>query len=201
MSKRISRRSSDRKQDGVPQASQILIVCEGERTEPNYFSSFTTSSYKKIVVLGVGMNTLSLVERTIELSSKSIKYEQVWCVFDLDSFPKQNFEKAIKLAKNENIRVAYSNEAFEIWYLLHFDYHQSAMSRDQYKAKLTEKLGRKYEKSDPEIYSDLLRLQEFAIANAQRLLKEHHSSVLDSSDKNPSTTVHELVLELNKYVR
>ncbi|MCP4152147.1 MAG: RloB domain-containing protein, partial [bacterium] len=32
------------------------------------------------------------------------EYDQVWCVFDRDSFPPQNYNAAIKLAKQKNIR-------------------------------------------------------------------------------------------------
>ena len=153
------------------------------------------------MIKGLGMNTLSLVKETIKLRDEGEDYEQVWCVFDLDSFPKQNFEKAMQLAKIENIRVAYSNEAFEIWYLLHFDYPQAAMDRDQYKDILTTKLHKKYKKNDEDIYHDLFNKQNVALTNAKRLLSEDHESHINCSKKNPSTTVHELVIELNKYVR
>ncbi len=55
---------------------------------------------------------------------------RLWCVFDKDSFSDDNFNQAKKLAENNNIRPAYSNEAFELWYLLHFGYHQAATSRN-----------------------------------------------------------------------
>ena len=147
------------------------------------------------------MNTLSLVRRTIEIRNEKGPFEQVWCVFDLDSFPKQHFDEAIQLAKKESIKVAYSNEAFELWYILHFDYLQSQISRSQYIKILEERLGKKYRKNDLAIYDDILHLQETAILNAKRLLEEHHSSYINHSEKKPSTTVYELVLELNKHMR
>jgi hypothetical protein len=147
------------------------------------------------------MNTLSLVERTIVLRDEDKRFDQIWCVFDLDSFPKQNFEKAIQLAKKEKIRVAYSNEAFELWYVLHFDYLQSQVDRKQYIAILESRLGRRYQKNDRTIYDLLLPFQTQAIANAKRLLEEHHPQHLAYCDKKPSTTVYELVLELNKHIR
>jgi len=65
------------------------------------------------------MNTLSLVDQTIEIrnaeESTGIKFDQVWCVFDLDDFPKENFDQAIERAKKEKFHVAYSNEAFELY--------------------------------------------------------------------------------------
>ncbi len=98
---------------------RILIICEGEKTEPNYFKSFPVD--KEIVevsIRGKGMNTDSLVETAISMRDDAEMngraYNQVWCVFDRDSFPKQNFNRAIHLAESRKIRVAYSNEAFEI---------------------------------------------------------------------------------------
>ena len=197
MPTRGRRTSHDRAIDRRPQIPRILIVCEGERTEPDYFSQFKVTT----TVKGEAMNTLSLVERTKSLRDEDKRFDQVWCVFDLDSFPKRNFEKAIQLAKKENIRVAYSNEAFELWYVLHFDYLQSQVDRKQYMTILDDRLGKKYTKDDRTIYDLLLPRQAQAIANAKRLLEQHHLQHLPSSDKKPSTTVHELVLELNKYIK
>jgi hypothetical protein len=177
----------------------FLIVCEGEKTEPNYFEKFRVP--KKIFdVVGIGANTISLVEKAIELRNNSIvSYAEVWCVFDRDSFPAQNFNNAITLARQNNINVAYSNEAFEIWYLLHFNFHDSATSRAQYAAMLTDRLGFQYKKNDPSMYDRILPLQNVAIRNAENLINSYvnHSPERD----NPSTTVHILVKELNKYSR
>jgi len=175
----------------------FLIICEGEKTEPNYFTKFRVPS-KVCDIIGVGANTESLVRKAIELKNNSnIVYDYVWCVFDRDSFPAQNFNNALTLAANNNINVAYSNEAFEIWYLLHFHFHDSATSRTQYKEMLTDRLGFKYEKNDPTIYDHLLSLQDVAIRNAISLLNSYASR--SPLSNNPSTTVHTLVQELNKY--
>ena len=193
------RTSNDRKFDidKIPLVPRILIVCEGERTEPNYFRQFCVTNS----IFGEAMNTLSLVRRTIEIRDEKGPFNQVWCVFDLDSFPKQHFDEAIQLAKKENIKTAYSNEAFELWYILHYDYLQSQISRSQYIKTLGERLCKKYHKNDLAIYDDLLHLQETAILNAKRLLEEHHPIHTNCSEKKPSTTVYELVLELNKHMR
>jgi hypothetical protein len=88
-----------------------LIVCEGERTEPAYFGSFRVpKDIVSISVRGLGYNTVSLVQEAIKLKSNE-DYDQVWCVFDRDSFPVQNFNNALQIAERNDIRVAYSNEA------------------------------------------------------------------------------------------
>ena len=111
----------------------FLIVCEGEKTEPNYFKSFKTnvkSFVFTIDTLGEGSNTKNLVKRTItarDISSQ--QYDSVWAVFDKDSFSPDNFNGAIELAGNNDIKVGWSNEAFELWYLLHFQYRNTSMSK------------------------------------------------------------------------
>jgi len=175
----------------------FLIVCEGEKTEPNYFSKFRVPK-RVFDVVGIGANTESLVKKAIEFKNNAtISYDDVWCVFDRDSFPAQNFNNAFILAKRNNIHIAYSNEAFELWYLLHFYFHDAATSRAQYKTMLTARLGFPYKKNDPYMYDHLRSSQKTAIKNAINLLDSYinHSPVAD----NPSTSVHILVQELNKY--
>jgi len=200
MPSRGKRTFRDRKVDEKPQIPRILIVCEGERTEPNYFRAFKVTNAIKDI-RGEAMNTVSLVRRAVEIRDAEGSFDQVWCVFDLDDFPKQHFNEAIRLAKKEKVKVAYSNEAFELWYVLHFDYLQTEVNRERYKTILTERLGKKYSKLDADIYGDLLSQQSTAIANAQRLLHDVHLQHLNASEKKPSTTVHELVIELNKHMR
>ena len=179
----------------------FLIVCEGQETEPNYFKAFRLSS-ARVWVLGLGFNTDSLVEEVIKEKKKAtsfgMKFDQVWCVLDKDSFPSQNINRALQLAKNNNIRVAYSNQSFELWYLLHFDYLDSALSRMRYIEKLTAYLGKHYQKNSNEMYKIILGKQEAAIRNAEKLLSNYHPPNPDQND--PSTTVHKLVIELNKFL-
>lgn len=193
----LKRRSKFR---GEPPES-ILIVCEGEKTEPNYFRAFGLSS-AKVRVEGCGANTLSLVKKAIDIRKKSKAhdeiFDQVWCVFDRDNFPPQNFNAAFDLAVKENIKIAYSNEAFELWYLLHFHYYDSAISRNENKMKLTQLLNHPYKKNSQSMHKELLDKQNAAVKNAEKLIKTYNPP--DPGNDNPSTTVHKLVLELNKHL-
>ena len=117
----------------------ILIVCEGVNTEPSYFRQFRLTS-GRIVALGAGCETIRVVERAFEEQKKG-KYDQTWVVFDKDDFSDQDFNAAIEKAKQLNFGVAYSNQAFEYWLILHFEDHQGGgMHRDQYHEKLNEHL-------------------------------------------------------------
>lgn len=154
------------------------------------------------------MNTaLSLVQEAVRLQEEAIDrkqpYVQVWCVFDKDSFTNEQFNQAIQLCNTKRIRYAYTNEAFELWYLLHFDYLDTGLSRDQYKNKLTNRIGQEYRKEDPLIYSLLQKLgnEKLAIRWAKDLRRYHfkRDGKHDPCNQNPSTTVHELVEILYEY--
>ncbi len=180
-----------------------LIFCEGIKTEPNYFTAFSEELPKGTVtidIVGTGANTTSLVEQAKDYCrSKCYGFDQKWVVFDKDDFSLDQFNQAIQNAQNEGFRVAYSNEAFELWYLLHFEYCDTGIQRHRYIKKLTKYLGNKYKKNDPTIYKQLLKKgdQARAIRWAQMLydLYDHTSP----ANENPSTCVHFLVTELNKH--
>jgi hypothetical protein len=115
---KANRGYSSRKVDIREVKQRFLIVCEGEKTEPNYFRSFRVPKVV-IDVQGLGENPSRLIESAKELKSQD-DYDRVWCVFDRDSWTEQDFNNAIKNANSEGFGVAYSNEAFELWYILHF---------------------------------------------------------------------------------
>ncbi|MEB3342588.1 RloB family protein [Okeania sp.] len=179
---------------------RFLIVCEGTKTEPNYFKSFPVpKDVIEVDVLGVGKNTINLVEKALRIKQEDGDYDRVWCVFDKDSFPPKNFNAAIKYAEDNNVEVAYSNQAFEVWYLLHFDDPYIPKSRKDYEKLLTKRMNQKYEKNSNEMYKMLLDRQPQAIKNAEKLLKQYNPP--NPANDNPSTTVHLLVKELNRFVR
>lgn len=176
---------------------RFLIVCEGAKTEPNYFKSFRVPKVV-IEIQGLGENPSKLVQSANDLKSED-DYDQVWCVFDRDDWTKEDFNNAISSAKKYGFKVAYSNEAFELWYVLHFEFLNTGIPRDDYIKKLTSLLGKKYQKNSKTIYDDLLDKQNTAIKNAKKLLEEYELSKPEQD--NPSTTVHLLVEQLIESAR
>ena len=205
----------------------LLIICEGDKTEPNYFQSFPITNIK-VRILGTGKNTTSLVEEATKQWKEFAKggeyFEKLWCVFDKDDFPTANYNQAFESVLSEELKlnkrfkkrvgrkikisIAYSNQAFELWYLLHYDYIDSSIDRSEYKRMLTSRMGKQYEKNNPTMYDFLEQLsrkinsskgQNLAISNAKKLrdsivteLKHNH---------NPSTSVGILVEQLNTYMK
>lgn len=191
----------------------ILIVCEGENTEPSYFNQFRLSS-AKVKSVGEGYNTISLVNRAFELSQQG-NFDQVWCVFDKDDFNEKDFNDAIQIAKSNNFGVAYSNQAFEYWFILHFKDHQGGgMHRNDYNDRINSLLKPYKVKYDgngskivEEVFFELLdgidektknRRVDLAIARAERNDKrfDHTNPAREES----STTVFRLVQELLKHL-
>lgn len=190
---------------------RILIVCEGTKTEPNYFEGlrreFRTKVY--IDIEPAGRVHLSLVKRAKQLADDDGEYDEVWCVFDRDlkaeNKNQENFNQAIITAKKYNFKLAVSNDAFELWFILHFEYYCSQTHRSNFKKILSDKkrLGVKYKKNNYEMYDILKERQEEAIVNAKKLWKrcdreiEDHQSDIDKLIKkyniNPSTTVYQFI--------
>jgi len=108
---RTARTSRDRAVDNRQTKERFLIVCEGAKTEVNYFESFRVPG-RYVHIEGTGRNTLSLVEEAIRLRDKvqeSDGFDQCWCVFDRDSFPTADFDNAVAKADANGFRAAYSN--------------------------------------------------------------------------------------------
>ncbi|MBL7806586.1 MAG: RloB domain-containing protein [Saprospiraceae bacterium] len=195
---------------------RFLIVCEGKNTEPCYFQSFPVQT-AEVKTYGLGRSKMSLVEYAIQLvNQEPQKDQEVWIVFDMDvnhlkdmALQRKDFNDAVHLAREHKFQVAYSNDAFELWFLLHYQLLESALTRLQYYERISQHWGLSYEreckgqKFSQSVYHRLLNdpnsSQENAIRNAERLHKQ--SEHLTPADQNPCTTVYMLVQELNKYLK
>lgn len=196
---------------------RFLIVCEGEKTEPNYFEALRkmlNEKYKKnfitlkvecVDIIGKGRNTESLVEYTKKVRDNAlIGYGNVWCVFDKDSFNPNQFNSAIIKAENEDIKVAWSNEAIELWFLLHFEFISTGISREQYIEKLNLHFKKnninngKYGKNLSDIYEILETHGNYnsAVKFAKRLEEQHKTNT--PANSKPMTKVYKLVEELKE---
>ena len=99
---RHRRRDLQRRTRSREPGQRFLIVCEGEKTEPNYFDDLRVRGRIPGKVKGIGESPVRVVKHAIKLM-KEDDYEQVWCVFDRDVFPEKNFNEALRLAKENGI--------------------------------------------------------------------------------------------------
>lgn len=207
LERRYARKAKRRKPRNI--VVRILIVCEGEKTEPNYFKAFREINQGTTIieVEGCGMNTSSVVEKAIELSEGSEQeYDRVWAVFDKDSFSSQRFNEAIAMASQAGIDCAWSNEAFELWFLYHFQYVDTEMHRTQYadaiskavnkSGKYKEKIPYQYQKNASDNYRIMTECgsQEDALRNAERATANFSDE--NYATHNPCTMVYKLVRQL-----
>lgn len=161
---------------------------------------------------GESFNTIGLVEYAEKdvkkRRNKNEKIDHVWIFYDKDSFPKDDFDNAYKKinekndSKIKNIdgfhyeektsiswHSCWSNEAFELWLYLYYNYQEAALNRSQYIEKINnipqlKQIGFNYEKNKEHIHQIFTNNGgsiNKAIRNAKKLTK--------NGLNNPSTGV------------
>ena len=189
-----------RRSDLIPPLKTILVVCEGEKTEPNYFRSLkeTWKIPVEVEILEGRGNTLSVVQEAVKRRQEpgSSAYDEVWAVFDRDDFPAERISAAFDLAKKNNVKIAFSNEAFELWYILHYEDRSTGLNRQEYQKRLTGHMRQKYEKNSPVMFERLRVLLPEAVRRAVRLADDRPMDDHALIDANPFTGVHLLIRAL-----
>ena len=195
----------------IEERQYFLIVCEGERTEPIYFDYLKRFLPKHLLetiqIIGQGDNTINIVRKAIEerkaRTADPVKpdFDEVWAVFDKDDFPNERFDNAVSLAEQNGIKNGSSNQAFELWYVLHFQFLQTAIHRGDYFSILSKRLGFKYGKNDIKVVEALFEKGNIrqAIKWAEDLEKMHEGKTPSASF--PSTNVYKLVDRLLIYFK
>ncbi len=218
--------------DDMKTVPDIIIACEDSVSSPTYFRMIVSSLIKNkiitqdsfVIAPNKHSNPMGVLNdlKNYKKDGKTYKdFDHKWIVIDRDSprvngggHTKEDFNNALKGAEhkysNLNVEVAYANDSFELWYLLHFEYRNSAISRDEILTQVIKrlkdvdaykfaKLSRdniKQENYTKYIFETLKPLQNVAIRNAKRLLKSYGEAHNPECD-NPSTRVHLLVEVLN----
>ena len=207
--RREAKASKKRKENVREKLVRFLIVCEGTKTEPHYFEALIKnyiSTVREVTIEGEARATVALVDRTLEIKQElerknAMSFDRVWVVFDKDDF--DDFNDAIKKANKLGFHSAWTNEAFELWYYLHFEYLDTGIGRADYIKKLEEafkeKLGDshfEYKKGNPDIYSLLQQYgrEDLAKRFAQQLRGLYTGT--DYAAHKPCTMVDKLVEEL-----
>jgi RloB-like protein len=178
---------------------RILIVCEGAVTEREYLEGFRGWCKNPRVEIdfdGPAGVPVTLVSRARDRRDKAereatragddfLRYDEVWCVFDVDEHPHVADARAKALASG--LRLAMSNPCFELWLLLHFADNPGMQHRHEIQARLRARMP-----SVPDKHVDLDALvagYDDAYRRAERLARD----AVDRGDDvtgNPSTEVH-----------
>jgi hypothetical protein len=84
----------------------VLIVCEGEKTEPNYFEELRDAlhlSTANIEVVGeCGSAPINVVDAAIAKYNKNTDYDLMYCVFDKDRHP--SYKQALQKIKETRLK-------------------------------------------------------------------------------------------------
>lgn len=193
--------------------AKVLIVCEGEKTEPNYFSGLKDhlelNSANVIVTGDCGSSPMSIIKHAIrqyrEERDAGDPFDKVFCVFDRDTH--ETYQQALDTIKGarpkDTFRAITSVPSFEYWLLLHFEYTTApftAMGRKSAGDRVIEKLRKympEYQKGDKSVFDQLIEQLPQAKVFAERSL---NAARINETD-NPSTLVYELVEYLQSIKR
>lgn len=207
----MARRENNKRQE----RDKFYIITNGQRTEYNYFTLLKSkkSSIYKVKVEFTNSDPHGLVEYARQYISDS---NQVWVVFDVDnSYQEGRLEAAVRLAEKSGVKYAFSNLAFEVWLIAHFQKCDKYLDTDGHKRILDkylseQKNGMNYDKADEEILAKyFIPHYGTAVANAkivyQTRMKEHREKCGENSrppiwEWNSCTSVYKLVeaLKLSK---
>lgn len=199
-------RTLKRHQETRAPYERVLIVCEGEKTEFNYFKNLIRyarlNSANIEVIFGKGSAPISIVDHAIERLEHALDFDRVFCVFDRDDH--ESYERAIdklrryKPKSKTQCTVITSFPCFETWILLHFGYTAKAYARKGHKSAceylLSDLKGYfpDYSKNMTNLFDVLIDRLPEALKYAKRLQKENKHS----GSVNPATNLHELVCYL-----
>lgn len=117
-----------RKSRNLNPIQSIIVVTEGEKSEPNYLTEIRNlpggdRSKRMRPIKGNGKSAVQLLDlMKDELSDSPLIYgDEAWIVFDVDSNSSDEIAKLEKWEKtHENYHIVISNPKIEYWFLLHF---------------------------------------------------------------------------------
>ena len=193
-----------RKTDKLVVRNKFYIITNGEQTEYNYFKLLKAKhSVYDIKIIFENADPLGLVQYAKKFL---VEANQVWCVFDIDeTYKDKRLVPALKQAEGNGIKVAYSNVAFEVWLISHFEKCKSTLQLKDYAHELDRLLK---ESGRSEIYSknDEKLLKTCFIPNYKKAMAKiiYQSYVKEHNTRCPnqrqpiwnwisSTTVYKLV--------
>ena len=190
-SRKLSRRAAAR----LP-AARIVIVTEGQKTEPEYLRTFAGIHGTKtveVIPIGIGGEPRAVVKRAVDelrqVKRDSLgKRDSVWAVFDRDEHPR--FYEAKDLASAHGVRLAISNPCFELWGIFHYQDLDAPMDRHKCQRILEESCPT-YSASGSKLFADQEAIREnhpLAVERGKNSLIRREEE--DDPEGNPSTSVH-----------
>ncbi len=201
-------RELERKKAKRAPYDKVLIVTEGEKTEPQYFKELKNHYRINSANIEIDGSSDSSPESVVEYGKKLYEkergtdapFDRVYFVFDKDTHHtyQQALNRIKSLRRKKTFFAINSVPCFEYWLLLHFTYTTEpfrATGKSSAADAVIHKLKKHipdYEKSITGIFIKLYDHLEQAKKNAELSLGEADKTGTD----NPSTRVHDLVIYL-----
>lgn len=132
----LTDRREYRKKQPFRDATLFVIICEGERREPEYFSFFDRLSSRikvKTIPCDKGKsapNHLLSNARTASAENALTNKDQLWIVLDKDRWNRKSIESILHNVRSKPAwNVAMSNPCFEVWLYFHFTRNIPVMTK------------------------------------------------------------------------
>lgn len=191
--------------DPIP---SILVLCEGEVTEPEYIDAFRREHANRLVrveVYAPGGDPKAIVAQALERRAhaeqeakrardENLKFDEVWCVVDADEHAR--LADALRAADANGIKVALSNPCFELWLLLHFADQTGFLTVTEAR-RLLRRHVRDYDKHVR--FADFRDGYLAAVGRAKHLEERHENAGTEGG--NPCTGVHRLTERIRRFGR
>jgi hypothetical protein len=186
----------------------VLIALEDTKSAKYYFDTLLKDKKLRgevIIAKHLGSNpkrVLEALNRHKKRNNKQ-KFEKEWIVVDRDEWKESEFSGTIKDAKKSGICVSFSNEAYELWLLLHFERVEDSIGRKDLKKRVDEYFQKyfkkSYLKSSSDVYNLLIGYQKEALKNAKYLVDLHikNDGKIYPHKQNPLTMIYQLIVCLN----
>ena len=198
------RRTSRSRGSRAP-AARVVVVTEGELTEPEYLKVLNQvygSQLLRLVPIGIGGDPRAVVERAIAERNKVrgdplANSDTFWAMFDRDSHPR--FDEAKDLARSNKISLAVSNPCFELWGILHYRDQDAPLDRNDCQRDL-EKLCPGYGTGGDKVFDNKRVIEEgyeCAVERAKLLHRRREEE--GTPGGNPSTSVYRLTEHIRKF--
>lgn len=172
-----------RKKPTRPPYDRILVVCEGKKTEPNYFEEIRIEAripaiHVCVLPSGFGAQPSRVVEFAVSKFEETKGFEKVFAVFDRDDHPcyanavkrAESLDRKLKNDENEQVvfKAIVSVPSFELWLLLHYANIQAYHHRDEVLRRLRVHIPN-YEKGNDGLYTQTQGMLAIATSRAERL--------------------------------
>ncbi len=183
---------------------KLVVVCEGEKTEPKYLNDFTkdhNNPLLEIKIIPKGGVPVTLVKKAVQFKQELERQArrsknsfdqrfQVWGLFDVDEHP--NLPQAKDTARSNGVKLGISNPCFELWGLLHLRHYDAPIHRHDLQRLLEQLMpGYDHKLSATFNYELIREYYDIAKKRAQQACQRRKEE--DDSGGNPSTEVYMLL--------